>query len=374
LRILHVVPTYLPATRYGGPIFAVHGLCKALAARGHEVSVFTTNVDGDGTSDVQLNEPVLMDGVRVHYFAQSLRRLYFSLPMRTMLHRHVADFDVVHAHSVFLWPTAAAARTARSKGVPYIISPRGMLVPELVRKKSRLVKTAWIALVERQNIAHACAVHFTSTREREDAAALGIAAPRAAVIPNGVALPLARTDAREPATILFLGRVNWKKGLDRLLAAMALIDPRLDARLIVAGRDDEGYAATLPRSDRVTFIGEVGGAEKERLLATATMLVLPSLSENFGNVVLEALAHETPVIVTPGVGLADDVAGSGTGIVSDGAPEALAAAMQRLLSNRDEAAEMGRRGRVLVESRFTWERVAEEMEALYRSCSTTSRR
>src|SRR5207248_6610018 len=78
VKLLHVVPTYLPAQRYGGPIFAVHGLCRALAARGHEVTVFTTNVDGASVSDVPVNEPVMLDGVRVRYFASSLRRLYVS--------------------------------------------------------------------------------------------------------------------------------------------------------------------------------------------------------------------------------------------------------------------------------------------------------
>src|SRR5437763_8887724 len=124
MRLLHVVPTYLPATRYGGPIFAVHGLCRALAARGHEVTVFTTNVDGASVSDVPVNEPVMLDGVRVRYFASSLRRLYFSPGMRDAL-RDLRGFDVVHAHSVFLWPTMAAARAAARQRIPYTISPRG---------------------------------------------------------------------------------------------------------------------------------------------------------------------------------------------------------------------------------------------------------
>ena len=68
LKLLHVVPTYLPATRYGGPIYSVHGLCKALAVRGHEVHVFTTNVDGPGDSAVPLGRPVDLDGVKVWYF------------------------------------------------------------------------------------------------------------------------------------------------------------------------------------------------------------------------------------------------------------------------------------------------------------------
>src|SRR5215472_13265171 len=99
MRLLHIAPTYLPATRYGGPIYAVHGLCRALAARGHDVTVFTTNVDGDSESDVPLNEPVVLDGVSIRYFASTMRRLYVSPAMRRALH-DLRGFDLVHAHSV----------------------------------------------------------------------------------------------------------------------------------------------------------------------------------------------------------------------------------------------------------------------------------
>src|SRR5262245_27002705 len=153
MRILHIVPTYLPATRYGGPIFAVHGLCRALAARGHDVHVFTTNVDGDRTSDVPLGVAVPLHGVNVHYFASSFRRLYYSPAMSRAL-RGADDFHVVHLHSVFLWPTLAAARAARRAGVPYVVSPRGMLVPELIRRKSSLIKRAWIAAFEKRTLLH----------------------------------------------------------------------------------------------------------------------------------------------------------------------------------------------------------------------------
>src|SRR5512144_1838241 len=106
MRILHVVPSYLPAARYGGPIFAVHGLCRALAARGHHVEVFTTNVDGPYNSAVPLRIPIPLDGVRVTYFpSEALRRLYWSPPLGRALHADLASFTVVHLHSVFLWPT-----------------------------------------------------------------------------------------------------------------------------------------------------------------------------------------------------------------------------------------------------------------------------
>jgi len=113
MRLLHVVPSYLPAVRYGGPVFAVHALCSALAKRGCDVAVFTTNVDGHGESAVPLGVPGLMDGVNVRYFRSHwLRRLYYSSAMARALHEQCGSFDAVHLHSVFLWPTWAAARAA----------------------------------------------------------------------------------------------------------------------------------------------------------------------------------------------------------------------------------------------------------------------
>src|SRR5438445_13865814 len=118
MRLLHVVPTYQPAWRYGGPIVAVHGLCRALAMRGHQVDVFTTNVDGRGLLDVPVEQAVAVDGVGVSYFPASVRRVYWSPRMGRALAREVGGYDLVHVHAVYLWPGAAAARAARRARVP----------------------------------------------------------------------------------------------------------------------------------------------------------------------------------------------------------------------------------------------------------------
>jgi glycosyltransferase involved in cell wall biosynthesis len=109
VRILHVAATYHPAVRYGGTIVSVHGLCKALVARGHQVEVFTTSVDGDTDSAVSHDGPVDVDGVKVRYFkSPSLRRIYWSPSLRAALYSQVEGFDVVHTHAVYLWPLWAA--------------------------------------------------------------------------------------------------------------------------------------------------------------------------------------------------------------------------------------------------------------------------
>jgi glycosyltransferase involved in cell wall biosynthesis len=382
VRILQVVPSYLPAVRYGGPIFAVHALCRALAARGHEVQVFTTNVDGAENSSVPVGTPVTLDGVLVRYFAcPSLRRLYWAPALGRALEREIGTFDAVHLHSVFLWPTWAAARAARRARAPYVLAPRGMLIKELIARRSRLAKTAWIRCIERSNVEHASAVHVTSQLEAAELERFAWRLPRLAVLPNGIDEPLASKGeigadvaaivARAPL-VLFLGRLSWKKGLDRLLSAFAHTSA---GTLAIIGPDDEGLASQFARqagqmglADRVLILPRsVVGAEKERLFAAARLFVLPSYSENFGNTVLEAMRRGVPVVVTPEVGAAEIVRESGAGVVTAGEPEPLSAAILRLYSDPDLARSMGEAGQRHAIEHYTWSSVAARMQGLYES-------
>jgi glycosyltransferase involved in cell wall biosynthesis len=382
VNLLHVVPTYLPAWSHGGPIYSVHGLCRALVERGHRVTVFTTNVHGRGVLDVPLGEPVDNEGVETRYFPVGFpRRLYRSPAMARALDEGVARFDAVHLHSVFLWPTSAAARAAEHAGVPYVVAPRGMLVPELVNRRGRLRKTTWLRWVERRTLARAAAFHATTELEALEAGRFGLSLPPIHVVPNGIDLAPFRGRPPEPISaavrrvveggpyFLFLGRIHWKKGLDRLI--LALLDLP-EARLAVAGPDEEGQRADLEAlargggaEDRVTFLGPVDGDDKTALLGNALALVLPSASENFANVVLESMAAGRPVVVTPDVGLAPTVQAEGAGLVVPGDPQSLEAALRRLLGEPGLADRMGARAQAAAGA-FSWPAVAERMEAVYR--------
>lgn len=377
MRILHVVASYLPAVRYGGTIVSVHGLCRALAGRGHDVHVYTTSADGAADSPVPHAAAVDLDGVKIWYFRTSrLRRLYWAPAMKPHLRRHVAEFDVVHTHAIYLWPLWTAARCARDAGVPYVVSPRGMLEKALIEEKNPVLKAGLIGFIERRTLEGAAAIHVTSAREREEASAFGFQLPPMHEIPNGVSLDMDLCGTSDSIAgligggpfVLYLGRISWKKGLDRLLHALARVER---VRLVIAGNDEEQYqpvVETLARqlgvSDRVTFTGGVGGADKVALLRGARCLVLPSYSENFGNVVVEAMAAGCPVVVTPEVGLAPVVHATGAGIVADGASDALAAAMTSVLADPRRRAVMGQRG-IETAARFSWAAVAEQMERLY---------
>jgi glycosyltransferase involved in cell wall biosynthesis len=382
MRMLHVVPSYLPAFRYGGPIFAVHGLCRALAARGHEVQVFTTNIDGPGVTPTPTATPVELDGVQIQYFpCPLLRRVYWSPALGRVLHHEIGKFDLVHVHSVFLWPTWAAARAARNAGIPYVLSPRGMLVKDLIARRSRLAKSAWIHVIERSNVQQAAALHLTSQLERSELQCFGWQLPRLVVIPNAIDEPLfangkiasdVEAITSEKPLILFLGRLSWKKGLDRLLRAFAQTQSGI---LAIAGTDDENFAPKLLRlaedlqiAHRVRILPRtVIGSEKERLFAAARLFVLPSYSENFGNTVLEAMRRGVPVVVTPEVGAAEVVRESGAGLVVAGEPEPLSSAIRLLTADLSLARSMSEAGRRHAAQYFTWDHVAVQMEGVYNS-------
>ena len=385
LRILQVVPTYYPSVRYGGPISTVRGLTAALARRGHDVHVYTTNVDGAENLQVPLAEPVTMDGAAVHYFpVPALKRFYWSPAMRTSLVKSMHDFDIVHLHSMFLWPCWMAARTAHRSNVPYLISPHGMLVQDLIHRKSRWAKTAWLQLMDRRSLQRAAGLHVTSAAEARDAAALGLPLPEIHNILHGTEwpdrhAPLAEgpfADLPRPYA-LFLSRLSWKKGLDRLIKAWQSV-PEL--HLVIAGNDDESYLHKLKSmaraagvADRLHFVGFASDTDKWALYENAEMFVLPSYNENFGCVVAEAMSMSCPVIVSSEVGLAPLVLETGAGIVTSGEPQALAEAVRSLHHDPARREEMGRRGRIGAIERLSWEAVAEEMEVVYRSLACGTR-
>ena len=382
MRILQVVPTYLPATRYGGPIYAVHGLASALADLGNEVHVFTTNVDGSEDSQVPLGRPVDMDGVKVWYFpAGRPRRVFRSPRLARALAQMLLQVDIVHLHSVFLWPTWAAAAACRKMGVPYFVSPHGMMVKELIRLKSPLVKTGWITLIERSNLQHAAAIHVTADIEAKELEKFGFSLPPLISIPNGVAPPPPATpravnrevrrlcEGRGPL-ILYLGRINWKKNLVELVRAMSDVP---HGHLGIAGYDEDNHgktvaetAASLGLEARVTVLAQpILGTDKETLLAACDLFVLPSLSENFGIAVLEAAIRGKPVVVSEGAGVATFVREHQCGLVCLPNATSISRAITELLGDLGRAKMMGERARTAALRDYSWSAVARRMSAAY---------
>jgi glycosyltransferase involved in cell wall biosynthesis len=220
-------------------------------------------------------------------------------------------------------------------------------------------------------------LHITAELERTEIRALRLPEPGiVAAVPNGVDwpaqhLPLSATPfaALTGPYALFLSRINWKKGLDRLITAWQWV-PQLP--LLIAGNDEDGYRAQLERlatslgiADRVHFVGSVDDEHKWALYERAELFLLPSYSENFGIVVAEAMLMGCPVLVTPDVGISELIEATGSGVVTGNEPTNLAARINELLADEPRRRELGRRGREAARRHLAWSEVVEQMEDLY---------
>ncbi len=380
MRILHVVPCYLPGRRYGGPIASVHGLGMHLVARGHSVTVFTTDQDGFEPLAPPASERAVIDGVEIRYHAaRAPRRIHRAPSMRAALRERIGEFDVCHLHGLYSWPSVCAAREAERAGVPYVVSPRGMLVRDLIRRRGAARKRLWLAAFDRRTLERAAWIHATAEAEAADLAAFPFRWPPVVAIPNGVepvefdgdlatVTPRVREALVGDDAILFVGRLDWKKGLDRLVRALARMER---GRLVVAG-PDHGYGQELRRlvrehrlESRVTLLGEVAGRDKAALLAHARVLALASHHENFGNVVLEAMSAGLPVVVSQNVGTAALVRESGAGRVVEGDFLSLSRALTELVAQPDLCHALGEAGQRTARERFAWPAIAERFERLY---------
>jgi len=194
----------------------------------------------------------------------------------------------------------------------------------------------------------------------------------AALIPNGVEIP-PRSEHRNGSRrlrLLFLGRIDPKKGVENLLAACQRLR-NLDKpwSLVIAGTGDAAYTASLEKNARalgvcgqITFLGEVRGQAKANLFAESDLAVFPSQTENFAMVVAEALAHGVPVIASKGTPWSG-VEAQGCGLWVENDPATVAAAIERM--SHMPLREMGERGRRWMEEEFAWETVARRMLQLY---------
>ncbi len=299
MKILHVSPSFYPATRWGGPIFSTKAICDGIAARPDmELRVLTTDAAGPGRAD-RLEPAVLPYPVE---YARRIIGHSISPGLLARLPRAIAWADVVHLTATYSFPTLPTLALARLMGRPVVWSPRGALqaTAEWADAPNRGVKSLfeWVARWVRPA---RTVLHVTACRE-EAQSATRLPGITTRIIPNAVDIP---TDYRrikgDGLRLVYLSRLHPKKGIDLLLDAMEALPRHVSLDVYGAGSPD--YMAELrrraaPMSGRVRFHGHV--EDKAAVFTAADLFVLPSYSENFGIAVAEALAHAVPVITTTG--------------------------------------------------------------------------
>lgn len=394
----------------GGLFESVRSLGKGLQDLGLDVAAYGL-WDKNWVADAPAWKPLTAMACRY----QGPRALAWSAEMNRALEAFKPD--VVHLNGLWQYSSVGTRRLWKKKSIPYVISPRGMM-DAWALNNSRWKKMLAAMLFEKAVFRDAKCFHALCEAEADSIRAYGLK-QRIEIVPNGVDLPEVLTTEDTECTerkkrLLFLGRIHPKKGLVGALRALAELRNSSSAmrnsaewQFVIAGWDQGGHEAelkalcgelglkvfsfpgsmfsrhelddlklnsyklkTLPPeagAADVIFYGPAFGEEKEALLRSATAFILPSLSEGLPMSVLEAWAYGVPVVMTPECNLPEGFASQAALEIRNGEMEKSKwKGLRELLDMSDsDRIDMGRRGRRLVEERFTWPKVAAQMHELF---------
>lgn len=371
MKVAYITPSFYPAHIYGGPTMTNYDLCRYLVRTGCEVRVLTTDADGpDAVLNVETDHEIEMDdGLRVRYCRRLLSRDVSPI-LLGQLSAYIRWADVVHLAAVYSFPTIPTLLACKAMKKPLVWTPLGTL--QRWEGSTRLgLKAAW-ELVCRAAMPERLILHVSSEDEAKESRERfpGI---ETVVIPYGVEIPAKMThpNVSKRLRLLFLGRLDPKKGIENLLSACKLMAGEIGTQwsLTIAGAGDPNYTETiqarieaLELPQQVKMIGEVVGKAKQRLFEDSDLCILPSYTESFCMVVAEALAHGVPVIASKGMpwGQVEEI---GCGLWVDNDPNSLAHAIKQM--SKMSLCAMGQRGREWIQQKFSWHTTAREMRKCY---------
>ena len=371
--ILHVIPSLNP--KYGGPSFTVTEIASITVDKKHQfqIEMLTQSLEGDSVVFPENNKVVV--GIEK---SKSKIDLYLGLPIYRALNKILPQNkpSIVFGHGIWHPANHWTARYARQNNIPYILHSHGMLEPWALSHHAWRKKFAGL-IYQNQDIGSADVLIASSIVDYENLRRLGYKHP-IAIIPHGVKKTEVKQEFLEDTydksslrTVLFLSRIHPKKGVLELVESWGKLK-RVGWKLLIAGPDDRGHKAVvqsrikqLHLEDSIHFLGELEGQDKWREYHNADLFVLPTYSENFGMVIVEALSCGTPVITTKGTPWAD-LEKFECGWWIDMNIESITECLNSAMSLPDyDRKLMGERGAAYVKS-FNWDAIALQFIDLYK--------
>ena len=375
MKILQINASYKPAYIYGGPTMSVSKLSEQLIQNGCKVQVFTTTANGTTELPVTTAETVLVSGVPVRYFRRLTKdHSHFSLQLLWTLWREVRNFDLVHIHAWWNLVSVLSCLIALLRRTPVVVSPRGTLSPYTFSNNNVYIKRLLHNFIGKYLLKHC---HLHSTSEREQLSITKLLKPKSIFnIYNLVNLP----DYVPPQhyenkllKILFLSRIEQKKGLEMLIDALSKLD--IPYQLTIAGTGNADYLGKLKhRSRKLGIEAHIQWAgfrdhNKFELIARNDMLILPSYDENFGNVVIESLSVGTAVLISKEVGLASYIQKNNLGWICDTTVSSIVENLKKINCSRGKLAIIREFAPIIIARSFNDKRITRQYINMYRDIS-----
>ena len=376
MKIAMLTPYFYPHT--GGTEKYVRDLSLELSKKGHDVTIISNNVP----KKAKAPKEEMMDGVKV------IRLPAFDFPYLPISFafgkKLIEDMDIVHTHGPAFSFTRSIPRNFKK---PHILTFhcdtimfdkfKGIPIPGFLRSAFEFIMDIYLRMiVPRADMIISTTEAYASTSPvlkdfPHKIVPIGIHAEKI----DGMIKKLNLTpDKKKSNQIIFLGRLAQNKGVDFLVKALPKVLAKFpNTELLICGEGEEkGHLLKLIKKfgieKSIAFYGTLTFDKLVELYYTSTVFVMPSISrlEAFGIVQLEAMACSTPVVCSniPGPNAVMEVGKSGF-LAEPRNPDSLAEALIKILENPEKAKEMGRYGRTLVETKYNWDVIADQILAIY---------
>ena len=381
MKILHIVPSFVPCYSHGGVVNASYQIGKKQVENGHDVSVYTTD-NCINRLRFDNNYNVDVDGIKVFYFKNISNNIKNKLTIDTpvSLIRHmkktIHNFDIVHIHEHRHSLAIITHRYAVKNNIPYVLQAHGSVLPFFQKETLKNIFDKMWGF----NILHdANCVFSLSEVESKQYLKMGVKKENIKIVPLGVNLNeytnLPKKGnfrkkyniSNNEKLLLFIGRIHEIKGLDLLVKAVSKVS---NVKLVIVG-DDFGFKSELEKlidelniKDAVIFTGVLIGQEKFEALVDCDIFVMPSRYESFTTSGLEAMATSKPLILTENNHISSWVDGN-VGVKCKFNDTDLASTIEKLVNNEKKCIEYGNNGRKLIENKYNWDMVVHEINNIY---------
>lgn len=392
MKILYVIPTYEPAWAAGGTVTATSQLCRALARQNIDVTVYTTDADGKGGRlDVLVDEEISIGGVKVWYFTcnMCLKNAFHSKNLTLKLKETIENFDIIHVSAIWQWIQVDVATVCKKYRKPYIVSPHGSYSPWPFRHNSFKKIPYWL-LFGKKTAINSAAIHFTAEEERKKCLELHPFLSKISnfAVPNGIEFTkIVRKDNQvrrhlnipdDKFIILHIGRVHQKKGIHFVMEALRKLNNEKFIFMIIGNNEDTEYINELKRLEKgtknlVIWVDQVPSDRVWDYYFSSNIFALPSYDENFGMVVVEAMACGLPVLISKNVGIWREVQEDNAGFIIEQDSNEIAAVLQKILENPELVELMGKNAIKSAEKRYDIKNTANLMIKAYEDVLTGRR-
>ena len=384
LNILRVISTPPLAWATGGPARGAFDLSRELVKRGNRVTILTTDLFKPDER-YPIKNPEFIEGVeiiRYKYISNILawkHKIFISPGMIKYLKNHVHEYDLVHLQDLISPQAIFASRYCKKNQIKYVLTSHGSLYWLL---QNSPVNRLYYKLFGSKIITNASKFIAYTPYELKQYSKVGVNEDAVSIIPPGIDLsPYKELPEKgqfktkngiekNQKLVLYLGRIHQIKGIDLLLKTFSNVLKSFDnVKLIIVGPDD-GYLSNmldmvenLDITNNVIFTGPLYGMDKIEVYVDSDIFVLPSKYESFGNVILEAMACGTPVIITEKSAITDLLFDKVTVVKYD--EDNLKAAILKLLNDEYLCLNLGDNGKKFVEKEFSWKNIVKNVENLY---------